>query len=446
MKNMRFYIKSLFFLSLIYMVYISCKKNEAVNDSGVLTVDRVSAQNDNTIDSTITKAHLGTLIRIDGSGFSSLKAVYVNGVSIPVNPGYVSAHHILFTIPSDLPYGNDVSDTSARNQIRLVSSHGEYKFPFVVQGATPVITGVSSSLPAVGDNFEIYGTGLRDISKIEFPGGVTLDSTQFSTNDSTVISCVVPAGGVDSAGAIIVYSENGNVASQNFMNYRKGTFVNNFTADPAASSDQSACSVRPYNYGANITGTSSSLLPTDGQWTKNPDFYRQVPATAGSGAAVDFSGGFYFYSCAALSKVLNETDGDITVNTSCSALALQFDYYITGTWNSGYIRFEWINNSASWRYDYAPWALGAGVTKGVSMPGWHTLTIPLNSFASLNGNVSFGTFLSDVVGQGGKMMFVNSNYTDAGGNTYAASAMPDFSFSFGNFRIVPYSRPAVQNN
>ena len=56
MKNMRFYIKSLFFLSLIYMVYISCKKNEAVNDSGVLTVDRVSAQNDNTIDSTITKA------------------------------------------------------------------------------------------------------------------------------------------------------------------------------------------------------------------------------------------------------------------------------------------------------------------------------------------------------------------------------------------------------
>ena len=427
-------------------LFSACKKDAsslANSGSKKIIVDRVSSQGVISTDSTITTARLGTLLRVDGDGFSTIKQFYINGVKINVNPGYVTEKHIIFQIPTTLPFGNDIKDTTIRNYIRIVTKYDDYKFKFTVQGKSPLVSSVSHTLPRVGEVIQVYGQNLRDLTSLVFPGDITLSSSQFTINeDYTIITCAVPAGATNTVGSIKVIGDNGSANSPYFMNMKNGVFIEKFTNDPS-SPGASPCNSRPYNYGTNISGISSVLLPTTGNAPKNPEFYRQVPIAAANVTVESNVGGFDFFSCSSLIAAMSKSNGAITPTTSINNLAIQFDIYIPVSWSSGFIRLDMSNGDTKYRYDYAPWALGAGKIAPVVMNGWTTVTIPLSIYSGLTGGKNYQQFIDLMSGKGGSIRFINGTFKDVGGTSYAPSVINNFQYSFGNFRVVTYYKPAV---
>lgn len=444
MKKLTFIELCIMTLALVLFatLYSACKKDE-VSGSEKVTVNRISLHNAAITDSTVTQARLGTILRLDGSGFSTATGVYMNGVRISVNPVNVTENHIIFQIPADLPFGKDIQDTTVRNTIRIVTKNDDYKYKFIIQGALPVINSVSHTLPKEGEEIQIMGQNLRDLTALTFPGGKVLTSAQFTVNeDNTLITCKVPAGATTTPGAIRVDGDNGSANSYAYMNRASGIFISNFTNDPAAAG-ASPCNKRPYNFGTNISGTSGNLLPATGLGPKNPQYYRQVPVDPAVISVEGNAGGFDFYSCAALIAAMTKSAGVFTAGTAVNSLAIQYDVYIPVSWSSGLVRFDMSNGDSKFRYDYAPWALGSGNVSPVIMDGWRTVTIPLGALTGLNGGKTYQDFINLVSGKGGSIRFINGTYKDPGGTSYAPAAISGFQYSFGNFRVVPYTKPAI---
>lgn len=448
MKNIAYIKMSMMALLMVLfaILYSACKKDDTKSGASKVTVDRVSLHNSTTIDSAITQARLGTILRLDGSGFSGTKGFYINGVKVNVNPVYVTENHIVFQIPSDLPFGKDIQDTTIRNTIRIVTQNDDFKYKFIIQGALPVITSVSHTLPREGEVIQITGQNLRDLTRLIFPGNISLTPDQFTVNqDNTIITCAVPIGATSTPGAIKVEGDNGAANSYNYMNQRSGIFIENFSSDPAAAGT-APCNSRPYSYGTNISGTLTAQLPASGSGPKNPQYYRQAPASPADVALENNVGGFDFSSCSGLISALTKANGVFTATTSANGLALQYDLYIPVSWSSGLVRLDMSNGDSKFRYDYAPWATGGGNISPVQMDGWRTVTIPLTVFSGLtvNGVVqNYQQFINLVSGKSGSIRFINGTYRDSGGTGYAPRAISGFQYSVGNFRIVPYVKPSV---
>jgi len=429
------YIKACLFVFLLASglgLISSCEEDEDVVSEVV--IHQVTHHNSTTTTEVITSARPGTIIRLDGSGLSSTRAVYINGVKISVSPSYVTDTNIILTIPSTMPYGSDVEDEAVRNTIRIVTANGEYTYPFLIQGPNPVISGVSHSLPREGEELKIYGANLRDIETITFPGDIILNKGQFVENNSfTTITCIVPSGATATPGSIHIVGANGEAYSYNYMNRSDCVFIKNFSSDP----NVAPYGVRAYDYGTNISATNNALLPQGGNDHKNPDAYRQIPVNPSTIGVEQNVGGFNFRPHVGLASVLNTSNGAVTESTPSSALALQFDIYLTGVWESGWIRIDFIDGNTAWRYNYAPWVVSGGERNPIVMTGWRTVTVPLSAISALSGK-TYKNFIDETTGKAGKFSFINGTYTDASGTRYAPNPIPDFQLSFGNFRIVPY--------
>lgn len=448
MKNLNYNKLSMLTLIIVLFagLFSACKKDEKTSSSSKVAVIRVSLHNTITTDSAITQARLGSVLRLDGAGFSGTKAFYLNGVKVNVNPGYVTNNHIVFQIPGNLPFGNDIQDTTVRNTIRIVTQKDDFTYKFIIQGPLPIVTSVSHTLPKEGDVIQITGQNFRDLNRVIFPGDIALTAVQFTVNaNNTIITCVVPAGATVTPGAIRIEGDNGFANSYNYMNQKSGIFIANFTSDPQ-SGGATPCNSRPYNYGTNISATFTNQLPSSGLGPKNPQYYRQVPAVPADISIENNVGGFDFFSCSGLIVALNKSNGLFNGNTAINTLAIQYDIYIPVIWSSGLIRLDMSNGDSKFRYDYAPWAIGAGNVSPVQMDGWRTVTIPLSVFSGLtvNGTIQkYQQFINLVSGKGGSIRFINGSYRDSGGTVYPPSSISGFQYSFGNFRIVPYVKPAI---
>lgn len=430
-------ITALLFAVAMTAMHVSCRKDLPSGYSKSIVVDSVTLHNATTTTTVVTKASLGTIIRINGSGFSTAQAIYLNGVKASVNPNYVSEHNIILNIPTTLPYGRDIADTSSRNTIRIVTKYDDYTFKFPIIGPAPVITDVSHSLPRAGEKLQIYGTNLRDLDSLVLPGNVVLKAGQFDlSTDYTKISCTLPPSAVTTPGGIYVHGDNGSAYSYNFMNRNECIFVKKFASDAALTGGTGDCYQRPYNYGTTISGNQTALLPSSGDGHKNPDTYRQVPATVSDIAVDQTAGGFDFWTCPTVTSVLQSSNGAVTPASACNNLAVQFDVYIPVDWSSGFIRFEFIKGNSDYRYNYAPWAVNGSVVP-VKMTGWQTVTMPMSGFKALNGK-NFQYLMDQAPTKGGFFGFINSAVIDNSGKTLAPAIIKSFQLSFGNFRIVPY--------
>lgn len=416
----------------------ACKKySEHDGPNEKIRVDSVTLHNVTTTTQVITSVRIGTLIRINGLGFETAKAVYLNGIKAAVNPGYVTDNNIILNVPSDLPYGKDIADATVRNTIRIVTKYDDYTFHFPIIGPSPVISDVSSSMPRVGEKLQLYGSYLRDLDTVILPGNIILTGGQFTTSsDYTSISLVVPPGATTTAGGIYVHGASGSSYSYNYMNRDNCIFIRQFANDAAVSGGTGDCYQRAYNYGTTISGNQTAALPASGDGHKNPDTYRQVGPTVADAAIDQTVGGFDFRTCPTVTSVLQTSNGAVTPATACNNLALQFDFYIPVDWSSGFIRFEFVKGSTDWRYTYAPWAVNGSIVP-FKMTGWQTCTMPLSAFKALNGK-TYQYFMDQAPTKGGFFGFINSAYTDASGKSMAPAIIKNFQLSFGNFRIVPY--------
>jgi hypothetical protein len=114
----------------------SCE--EDVEGAKKITVNQIFLHNADSTTGVITEARVGTLVRIDGSGFSTLEAVYCNGTKASINPNFVTEASILFPLPAKGIKVGVHADENERNIIRLVTKYDDYSFAFSILTTPPV--------------------------------------------------------------------------------------------------------------------------------------------------------------------------------------------------------------------------------------------------------------------------------------------------------------------
>lgn len=418
-------------LAVLPTLFFSCSDDEGV------FVTRVCTQKVNDTETVLTKVRLGEKIRIEGSGFTGIRAIYCNGVEVTgINSNYITDDNIIITIPKTIPTGTEVTDETVRNTIRIVTKNDDFIFPFTIMAAAPAITNISHTMPRVGEWIEIYGTDLKDIEKVTFPGGVV--STDIKVNGSyTVLSVRVPEGVEYNSGRLTVEGANGGAYSYNNFNFKPGLFIVKFGEDPA---DKKA-----YNYGrVSISDNTTAVMPSEVDGPKSPDVYRSIPKEPAEIPTTEKEiGGFNFFPYKAIQIVLDACAESrvITEDTPCSELAFQCDYYVNVPWQAGALRMELDGK----RCTPLPWVNNGSVVPVDFVQGWKTMTWPITEITDF-ATLTLGALRDRLNNKNGSIYWKCGNFQDKSGNWFSGNPMENAQMSFGNFRIVPYVKASYKND
>jgi len=187
MKN-----KILLLLSLlaICLIQYSCKKN---NSSGPPVINQVRSVDPSKKDSFFVRAVPGSLIVIQGSGFSGLQAVLFNDTSAYFNPAYCTDNNIIINIPASAQTA--ASNPKVPNVIKVITDHGIAIYTFTLYLYAPTITSIA--FDNSGTLVYINGTNFQGIQKVRFPlpGGLPDTALSYTVNKTfTQITAVIPPG------------------------------------------------------------------------------------------------------------------------------------------------------------------------------------------------------------------------------------------------------------
>nr|WP_321450877.1 glycan-binding surface protein [uncultured Carboxylicivirga sp.] len=387
MKNKRKYINrwmSLAFMGVmtLMLLFTSCEDDSTY--SGPITISKVYLQDatSSVPDREVEFARLGQLIRIEGSGFTDLKRVYINGASMYFNPVMVSDNSMLVAVSRETPIID--ADPEVRNTIRLANDGSEAKIDFEIRAAAPTITNISHTLPLPGEMITVYGTGLLEVDRVVFPGDVEVTTGITSDEEGEFFTVAMPEGVSAEGGSIFIDCANGGAYSPAYFNFKPGVIL-----DFDGNGSQGFWSWSEDGSMINDEDLESSTIGTDN--ISQGIYVPHRPARLASFAAASTR-------CSEVWTAGNDVDdwrGQLTpyipVSTPLSEVAVQFDVYVPVAWEStGYLKVCLVNgfNGGEWAgycYNYVPWIEGGEVVP-FQTTGWTTVTIPFTDFYGFNND------------------------------------------------------------
>ncbi len=174
--------------------FTSCNDDDDTPGLPIITAVRKTTNPD----STFTRSFPGQMIVIEGQYLSGTQHIYFNEAEASFNPNYVTDNNIIVTIPGDIPLKGQ--DSSASNEIRVMTGKGEARYSFQFLSPAPSISLLYYMLPsAVGDPLLIIGFNFYEVEKIVFrseQGNVeTKNFTVNATYDQ--ISLNIPEGAIN---------------------------------------------------------------------------------------------------------------------------------------------------------------------------------------------------------------------------------------------------------
>jgi hypothetical protein len=420
----KYSIKYLFACAALFAAALTLNSCDEKEDNGAdtpMTINKIYLENaqSTVTDREVTFARLGQIIRLEGSGFTGVAKVLVNGESCYFNPVFVTDNSMMVQISADVPTIEAADDV--RNTIKLIKSESNtLVYPFDIRSAAPTITDISHSMPQAGDLITLKGTGLQGITSVTFPGNVVVTSGITSDDvDGKWFTVTVPEGVSADGGAILAIGANGGAYSPDCFNYRKG-LVHNFD------------DVQNYSWGSGIDNTAlTAQIPSSGNLPKSQGGYQVFNPNGNLAASSDVR--FWLNSTAVMTAMAN-----IPAATAADQCGMQMDIYVEGAWNSGVIRFVMADGWGSSRYCmlYQP----AYVNKTYSPdafvnPGcWFTVTLPFSLSDDFTGKTC-GDVITQMSAASYKQAgpwFENSGIADVFDAVPATEKV-----YFDNIRVVP---------
>jgi hypothetical protein len=436
MKNINF--KSLLTGLLIFcglctsaFLFHACEdKNEEVTSAPVkITKVYLEDAQSSVPDREVTFARLGQTIRLEGSGFTGVKKVYINGYDNYFNPVFVTDNSMWITISQDVPTID--APEEVRNTIRVVKSDDNFfVFSFEIRSAAPTITSISHTMPKAGDQITIYGTGLHGVTSVTFPGNVVVTDGIISDNEKGEYCIVtVPEGVSNDGGSLLIIGANGGAYSPACFNFQKGVF-------------QNFDDVNNYSWASGIDNAGTpltDLIPTGANGPKSQGGY-QCFNKDGKSIAANADIRYWTNSSNWPSALLSV----IPASTSTSDCGVQMDIYVEGVWNSGVIRMVMADGYGTDRYCmiYRPWYVNEKVVSFQNPGCWFTITLPFSLSEDYKGK-TFGDVVTSMVNATYKQSgpwFHNIGVTDV--FDPVATTVKVY---FDNLRVVPLNTPTYSD-
>ena len=329
-------------IAVIAPLFVSCSDDDD-NQSATMTINKIYLQDvkakDEVYDREVTFARLGQLIRIEGSGFTGLKKIYINGYDTYFNNALMTDNNVWVTINKDTPV--DKADESVRNTITLVKDNTQTTYEFIIRASAPSVASVDNTLPMPGETVTVYGANLQETTKVTLPGDVEITEGIVSDEDGEWYSFTMPAG-VTEAGSITSEGANGTAVTPAYFN-NNTCFVINFDDkgemggwSATFSSDDLVDD--PLNTGR---GKVVQILPES--------LLAEGPLKAGANAK-----GFWTVGNDNANDDWNRMTAYIPGTTPVDSVALQFDVYCPEPWDlSGQFEITLQNNLSNYGYGYA---------------------------------------------------------------------------------------------
>ena len=402
-------------------------------------------------------ARLGQVIRLEGSGFGGTRKIYVNGYETYFNTALVTDQNMVLQLLSKTPISD--ADPEVRDKIQFVKSSGTYSVDFTIRAASPSISGISNSLPQVGETVTVYGANLQETTELTLPGGIKVTDIQ-SDEDGEWYSFVMPDG-VTEGGHIYSTGANGDAQTPDFFNQSKGLILNfdgagtqgfwswsetgsmindeDLVDDPLNTGRGKVCKIIPDRL------LAEGIAPLKSRATEC--------WTAGNGNDADDWTHFV-------------TEGLFEGTTPLTEIAFQFDVYCPQPWSgTGQIEIS-AQNNASWTgygssetkssttqiFVWVPWLGEDGSVTPFQTDGWQTVTIPLSKFSKYANMLDegdtpvFQNIIDDRNAGSYKnfgMGFVNTDI--AIGETTIEAQNAKFEIYLDNWRIVPYKSVTISD-
>lgn len=382
-------------LAVLALAFTGCKDDDDAS-SAQMRIDKIFLENiDDEVnnDREVTFARLGQLLRIQGSGFTGLKRIYINGYETYFNNALMTDNNVWVTLNGKTPV--DKADESVRNTIVLYKSDGnQLVYPFTIRAAAPSISSCDNTLPKAGETVTVYGRNLQETTKVTLPDGTEITTGIENDEDGEWFSFTVPAtADLSVAGSLTSEGANGTAVSPTYFNDFR-CFVTDFDGkgelgswsatyssddladDPLGQRGKVAMAVpqSKLDAGGLDAGSNSLLWATAGNDNANDDWSRM-------------------YSV-------------IPAETNVNDIALQFDIYCPEPWEgSGQLEFSLQNNLSNYGWNsgctkfstqylntaavWIPWLNDDGTTTPFTTGNrWQTITLPLTKFGNYNADTA----------------------------------------------------------
>jgi hypothetical protein len=436
-------------LGLIYILlgclivgFTSCKDDDNDSSSSPMKISAVyleNARETTNKDRLVEFVRLGQTLRLEGSGFTGLSKIYVNGYENYFNPVFVTDNNVWFQISGKTPTTD--AEAEVRNTIVLAKGDQRLVLPFVIREAAPSITRISHTMPQAGDEITIYGTGLRGVTSITFPGDVVVTDGIVSDNEDGKWATVTVPSGITGSGSLLVICANGGVYSPAYFNYKEGV-VQNFD------------NVITFGYiGGEVSDDLNALIPASGNGPKSQGIYRSLNKDGKTVAASDAVSNIskYWMNNSKWPPILTAA---FPGTTPCDQLAVQMDIYFEGIWNSGDIRFVVADGYTvnSYCMIYAPWEEGGARVPFVSPGAWFTITLPLSEsslvsdqYTDSKGQNFVGKTLADLIALAAAHWDQSGPHFENGPINKVPAEATNINVYFDNIRFVPLNTPAYSD-
>lgn len=399
----------------------------------------------------LNSVYTGTWIRLDGSGFSGLQAIYCNGLRVTeYNSTYMSDSHLTFRVPSGVPMAFEVEDESVRNTIRILTSHGEgvYRnFIFKDVNKMPSVTDVSYSLPRAGDFILIMGKFLNNTTAVYFPGNdgnevqvtyVEGSEDMVLSSDGTQIAVKVPEGVGERSGSLRVEMAeiDENYYTPNYMFYDKAMFVHEYEGTAALNYGVSSGS--PLNCAYYSADASEVSEVPEGAKAYVFSIPANAPATLPVVADNNSPFGYFrFNTGKQLEYLIGQSNGEFARETDARKVALQADIYMNQDWSTGVVGWRMNKNGGRGNGDSA-WNVASWSN---SKPyqfngGWKTLTFPIHTKYVTLGEAADAWSADSSI----HSLFTILNF-DVLSSGLTMKEVADFRMFVTNLRLVPYETP-----
>lgn len=388
-------------LALATVGFTACE-DDVDDQTTAMTISKVYLEDAKSTvpDREVEFARLGQLLRIEGSGFSGLKRIYINGYKTDFNNALMTDNNVWVTLSTNTPV--DKADASVRNTIRFVKDGTETIHEFTIRAASPSISGISRTLPHAGETVVVSGANLQETTSLTLPGGVEVTDITCDP-DGEWYSFVMPEG-VTEGGSITSVGANGTAITPAMFNESRGIIL-----DFDGNGEQGAWSA---TYA--VDQLADDPLGLNGKCC--PAVPEDVLATAGIKNGAHGNGWF---------TAGNDSEYDdwsrfydlIPATTPVEDIAFQFDIYVPEEWSgAGYLEFTFQNNLSGYGWGstntkakeetdngymtavcWVPWLADDGTVVPYKTDGWQTVTIPVSNVGryQIKDTFTFADVVSD---------------------------------------------------
>lgn len=427
------------------VVATSCSDDDNGGAGSAVSISRVflqDAKSETLKSREVDFARLGQTIRIEGSGFTGLKHILINGYDTYFNNALMTDNNVWVTLASKTPIVD--AEESVRNTIVMVKDNGSYTYNFTIRAASPSVSNISITLPQPGDVVRVEGANLHETTSATLPDG-TVVSDITNDVDGEWYSFVMPEGVEPVGGSIVSEGANGIAKSPDCFNVTRGMILD-FDGQGVQGS---------------WSATFSSEDLVDDPLGKNGKCIALVPASQEGGYAPGANSKGWFTAG-------NDVDPDWTTllegdasEISVEDVALQFDIYCPEPWKgTGQIMFTFQNNISSYGWGnvytsaeynsavgtqsavvWVPWMNEeTGAVKAFQTDGWQTITIPVSKIGKYQNGGTWADVAADRLAGSYcnfGMFFCNGDIEFSESIIHEASRF-DQRVYIDNWRIVPY--------